>query len=295
MVRCGTWLLVFAAAASGQIRLNYFEGEASIAGQTLKQNDTEAIRPRTTVSTQAGRMETCLAPGVFLRLGNQSSARIVSSGTVELTGGSAILDSVEAGAAAAPLTIWIQSAVVRTGTPGEYQFTFDPPGLRFSRGQAEVSAGGETKTIEASGNSITLGTGSANPPEADTLLSIWSANRRILLSSLLSGSSQPQQPLYGPDNNVAAGQSSGAGLLPFEIESWPWYVPLWPYRPGSQFFGSSNTIWFPNYPYNRYPAPARPFIQAVPPPITARPGIQPVPGFSGSGTGLYIPGPVIGH
>lgn len=278
-----------------QIRLNYFEGQATTAGRTLQQNDNAPIAPGTDVSTKIGRMEIYLAPGEFLRLGNQSSARIVSNDTLELTAGSAILDSVKAGAAPSPLTIRVRSSMVRTSTPGEYEFTVDPPGLRFSRGQAEVTAGGETKTIEASNNLVGLGTGSGNPPERDTLLSIWSSNRRILLSSLLSGSSRPQQPLYGPDNDVTTGPSASVGLLPLATYAYPMYLPLRPYRPGSQFFGPSGSLWYPYYPYTHSPALTQPFIHPEPPPLAARPGFRTAPVFGGSGAGLHIPGPVIGH
>jgi hypothetical protein len=300
MVRSGAFFLVLAAAAScpmnAQIRLNFFEGEVSIAGQTLSRNDNPVIAPGTDVAAKAGRMEIYLAPGEFLRLGNQSAARIVSNDTLELTAGSAILDSVKAGAVAAPVTVRFGNSTVRTTTPGEYQFNFDPPSLRISRGEAEVTAGSRTQTMQASRNLIVLGTGSARPPESDTLLSIWSSNRRVMLSSLLSGPSQPQQPLYGPDVDVTAGQSASIGLLPLATYSpYPWYVPPLPYRPGSQFFGPSTSIWSPYNPYTRYPAATRPFIHPEPPPLSARPGFQPAPVFGGSGAGLHIPGPVIGH
>lgn len=292
-MRSAAFLLLLAVAASGQIRLNYFEGEASIAGQPLKQNNNESIPAGATVATaQSGRLELFLAPNVYFRLGNQSSARVISPTEIELTAGAAVFDSVRAGTFS-PFTIRVRNAAVRISSPGDFDFSFDPPRLAVSQGQAEVTVNGQTKTVEAV-NTASLGTGSASPPAPDTLLDIWSDNRRILLSSLLSGNAQPEQPLYGPETDVTAGATPSIGVMPFSIYPYDYpyaYEPLWPYRPGSQFFGPSSTYWFPYY---RYPAPARPYIHPGPG-IYENPRFEPgVPGFGG-GAGLPIPGPVIGH
>jgi hypothetical protein len=295
MVRSGAIFLLLAAAASGQIRVNFFEGEASLAGRQLQQNNNEPVPAGATVaSAQSGRVELFLARNVYFRLGNQSSARVISATEIELTAGAAIFDSVRA-ATVPPFTIRVRNAAVRINSPGDFNIAFDPPRLAVSQGQADVTMNGQTNTVKAV-NSASLGTGSASPPPGDTLLDIWSTNRRILLSSLLSGSAaQPEQPLHGPDNDVTAGSSSSIGALPFSIYPYDYpysYIPLEPYRPGSQFYGPSSSYWFPYY---RYPAPAKPYIHPVPSGIYAGPRFEPAaPDFDG-GAGLHIPGPVVGH
>ncbi len=128
--------------------------------------------------------------------------------------------------------------------------------------------------------------------EPDSLLSIWSTNRRIRLFSRLTGSTQPEQPLIGPNTDLTAGISASVGLIPLTGIPQLMYQPIRPYRPGSQFFGPSYAYWYPYYSYPptlRPPGPQR-FRPVMPTPsIGLRPGVTT---FNG---GLHIPGPVIGH
>jgi hypothetical protein len=207
--------------------------------------------------------------------------------------GTAIVDSVQASSQAPTVTIAVRDSAVRIHTPGEYELDFSPPQLKVSRGEAEVVRNGQSTTLRAAEAAWPLVPGAAGQPpaESDTLLDIWSANRRIALSSHLSGSSQPEQPLAGPDNDVSVPSSVTLGLLPLTGIYEPLYTPIRPYRPGSQFFGPGYGYW---NPYYTYPEPA-PHPQRYRPiePLPPSPGPTPVePGFVG---GTHVPGPVIGH
>jgi hypothetical protein len=61
--------------------VNYVEGKAYIGSQSLegKSVGTVELDPGETLSTQDGKVEILLTPGVFVRLGDRGSARIIGS------------------------------------------------------------------------------------------------------------------------------------------------------------------------------------------------------------------------
>jgi uncharacterized membrane protein YgcG len=62
--------------------LNYIEGQASIGSQTLNSNSAGAVElePGQTLQTKDGKVEILLTPGVFVRLGRNSSIQMISPG-----------------------------------------------------------------------------------------------------------------------------------------------------------------------------------------------------------------------
>jgi hypothetical protein len=60
--------------------LNYVEGQVSMAGQTLdaKSVGSAQLQPGESLTTQNGKAELLLTPGVFLRLGDNSSVEMIS-------------------------------------------------------------------------------------------------------------------------------------------------------------------------------------------------------------------------
>src|SRR5258708_19297586 len=106
-----------AAALSGQpvvsVRsglVHFFEGSVSIDGQPLEQRFGRFcdIKPGSELRTDQGRAEVLLTPGVFLRVDENSSIRMLDNrltGTrVEFIGESVSLDSLNA-PSVPPLTI----------------------------------------------------------------------------------------------------------------------------------------------------------------------------------------------
>src|SRR6516165_8248945 len=82
-------LLAFATPTKTPVpgTLNYLEGQATIDGKLLNSTSmgSEVAGPGQILNTQAGgKVEMLLTPGVFLRLGENSEARMVSSGLADL-------------------------------------------------------------------------------------------------------------------------------------------------------------------------------------------------------------------
>jgi hypothetical protein len=148
--RC-IFFLSTAAVLSGQsvvsVRsglVHFFEGSVSIDGQPLEQKFGRFcdIKPGSELRTDQGRAEVLLTPGVFLRVGENSSIRMLDNrltGTrVEFIGGSASLDSVNAASVAA-VTIAYKDFEIRFKKHGRYRFNSAPAELRVDQGEAEVA------------------------------------------------------------------------------------------------------------------------------------------------------------
>ncbi len=100
----GLFAALLSAPAWGAIpahpgMLNYVEGQASISGQqvTAKSVGSAEVEKGQVLETGAGKAEMLLTPGVFLRLGDNSAARLDSDGlthtSVELLHGQAMVEA----------------------------------------------------------------------------------------------------------------------------------------------------------------------------------------------------------
>ncbi len=100
--------------------------------------------------TALGRAEVLLTPGVFLRLDENSSIRMVSSQfadtRVELQSGSAILEVTEPAANTA-VTLIYKNWQVRVPQKGVYRIDSEPPRIRTYQGEAAVTANAKTETV----------------------------------------------------------------------------------------------------------------------------------------------------
>ena len=69
--------------------INYVEGSASINGRTLNQQSVgyAQLQPDQVLQTANGRAELLLAPGVFLRVGENSAVRMVSPNLLNTAAG----------------------------------------------------------------------------------------------------------------------------------------------------------------------------------------------------------------
>lgn len=81
--------------------LNYVEGQASFGNQTLnsKSIGSAELEAGQSLTTQAGKAEILLTPGVFLRVGSHSTVRMISAGLtdtqVEVDRGHAMIEVAE--------------------------------------------------------------------------------------------------------------------------------------------------------------------------------------------------------
>src|SRR5271168_2128105 len=60
--------------------VNYSEGQASIGGEPLNYNSAGSVKlsPGQALTTENGKVEMLLTPGVFLRVGPNSAVRMIS-------------------------------------------------------------------------------------------------------------------------------------------------------------------------------------------------------------------------
>ena len=64
--------------------VNYVEGRVAINGEQLDAHSVgQVLAPGQSITTNAGKAEVLLTPGVFLRVGDQSSVKLVSGGLVD--------------------------------------------------------------------------------------------------------------------------------------------------------------------------------------------------------------------
>jgi hypothetical protein len=123
--------------------VHFFEGSVSVDGQPLEPKFGRFcdIKQGSELRTDQGRAEVLLTPGVFLRVDENSSIRMLANRLtdtrVEFIGGSVALDSSNA-APGAPVTILYKGYEIRFKKQGLYRFNSAPAELRVESGEAEV-------------------------------------------------------------------------------------------------------------------------------------------------------------
>src|SRR6266700_3014378 len=82
LVAAGASQAVWAAEIPQPGRVNYIEGQASLNGAALPDRAAGNARlyPGQALTTQNGRAEILLTPGIFLRTGDRSAVEMVSPG-----------------------------------------------------------------------------------------------------------------------------------------------------------------------------------------------------------------------
>ena len=149
----GVYTLVYSAAAWGQSVISahsgvihYVEGQVTLDGAAIHPKSTEFpdIKPDQVLATEDGRAEILLTPGVFLRLPENSSARMISNSLadtrLEIVSGSAL---IEVGQLLRNNAITVEAGGVEIALPkqGLYRVDADPARLRVYDGEARVTSG----------------------------------------------------------------------------------------------------------------------------------------------------------
>ena len=128
--------------------LNYVEGQASIGDQALnsKSIGSAELQPGQSLTTEKGKAEVLLTPGVFLRIGNNSSVKMISP---SLTDTEVEVDQGHAMVEVAELHPENSIRVDENGTTtqllktGLYDFNQNQRELRVFDGKAYVLSGRE--------------------------------------------------------------------------------------------------------------------------------------------------------
>jgi hypothetical protein len=132
--------------------VHYFEGAVYVAGQPLESHFGRfaSIPEGAELRTEQGRAEVLLTPGVFLRVGDHSTIRMIGNALpdtrLELLTGSAIVESSEPGEGTS-VTLIYKGWSLHQAHAGEYRLDCDPPRLLVQKGEVEASATGDKAPI----------------------------------------------------------------------------------------------------------------------------------------------------
>jgi hypothetical protein len=234
--------------------LSYGEGQVLLNDQPVEFSTTrfDDVKENSIVKTGDGRAEVLLTPGVTLRMGENSSLRMISNRLVdtrvELMTGSAVVEA-DMIAKDTNVTVVVGQGIVELPKAGLYRFNAAPAQVKVFKGDADVEVAGQTKAV-FSGHMLSLATETASIEKFDTEdtddLDRWSHRRGSYLAAanmsaartLVSSGGVPS--MWGMAGcSPAWGYNSFYGMMTFI----PCYGSLWsPY--GYRF-------WSP-YAINQY-------------------------------------------
>ena len=125
--------------------LNYVEGQVSIDGQSIGPDTigkTE-LNPGQSLETQVGKAELLLTPGIFFRIGDNSSVTVISPSSMDtelrLDKGEAIVEAAEL-RPQTDIVVAVGDARVRLAETGLYDIDADQNIVRVYQGQVYVDA-----------------------------------------------------------------------------------------------------------------------------------------------------------
>ncbi len=171
--------------------VNYTEGQVLLNGKATqpKRGVFPQMQKRDTLQTDRGRAEVLLNPGAFLRVGRDSSVRLLSNeitdSRVELLTGTLILEAAEVRKDTA-VALQYGDTTISIRKRGVYRLDSSPAAFRVFDGKAIVASGGER--IEAGKGRMvslqdTLALAKFNRKQPDTL-DTWSRNRAAYLANV---------------------------------------------------------------------------------------------------------------
>jgi hypothetical protein len=280
-------------AKSGVI--NWAEGDVFLADKPYTMSPTQfgEVKENMVFRTEEGKAEILLPPGVFFRMGEKSSIKMISNRLVdtrlELLAGSAVMEIVDVDKGAA-VTLVDKNATITLAKAGIYRFDAEPAQLKVYKGSADVEIGGQTVTVQG-GKMLPLGGAVAVAEKFDVAstdsLDHWSRRRaEVVASANVSAAKQAHYGTMGSADPCMGGYGSGTYGNNGPYGTGPYGRPLgtWGYNPWYGFGtyipcnGRLNSpygyaMWSPMAAYRQFYAP--------------RPVYTPNPGFGGGGFGNY--------
>jgi uncharacterized membrane protein YgcG len=154
------WADVTSAKTAVPGTLNYVEGQVSMGDQALNSSSigTEELQPGQSLVTEKGKAEVLLTPGVFLRIGNNSSVKMISPSLtdteVELDRGHAMVEVAEIHPENS-IRIAEDGTTTQLLKTGLYDFNRNQRELRVFDGKAFVESGREHVDVKG-GREVTL-------------------------------------------------------------------------------------------------------------------------------------------
>jgi len=126
--------------------VNYIEGHASINGNEVSQKTLGKtfLNANDTLSTDLGKAEVLLTPGVFLRIGDNSQVRMVSPSLtntqIEVTNGEAMIEVADL-VKDNNIDVLVHGATLHIDKTGLYRVTAEPPSAAVLEGKANLNLG----------------------------------------------------------------------------------------------------------------------------------------------------------
>ncbi|HUI81305.1 MAG TPA: hypothetical protein VLY24_25440 [Bryobacteraceae bacterium] len=270
----------------------FFEGSVWIGDQHLEQKFGKFpdIGEGRELRTEEGRAEVLLTPGVFLRMGENSRIRLISSNLadtrVELLDGSAVVEAKDAPTDTSAVVIY-KGWQVKVPQRGIYRIDTVPPQIKVYKGEAQVVQANAEPVPVKDGQTIPLApvlVAEATTGELGDSFDHWAQERS---QAIYSDNATAAQILDDPALTDSAGLALG-GLSYFPMTSSPalglanpYGLSFWsPFQPtmSSLYLQGYGLGWaYPAYPglrlFQLYPLrPLRPWS-----PTTGRiGGIQPI-------------------
>jgi hypothetical protein len=220
------WAQNVISAHSGTI--HYMEGQVELDGQPVQQDLQKGqfaeIKSGSTLTVKDGQAEVLLTPGVFLRVGENSSVTMLSnkladtriqvvSGTVMTEVGELLQDNA--------ITLKYQDSEISLGKRGLYRIDSDPARLRVYDGEARVTPAGSEEVISVrKGHELEFGAKleakSFDTKQTDAFYN-WCARRdEYIAEANIYAAKSARDSGYGYNNTAyssAPGYNAGYGGL----------------------------------------------------------------------------------
>jgi hypothetical protein len=207
------------SAHSGTV--HYFEGDVSVDGVKLAPQVARftELKEQSVLNTGLGRAEILLTPGVLLRVGENSSIRMLDnrllSTRVEFLSGIAMVESDDPGLSVKDpaVTIVYKDFEAQPLRFGLFEVTSEPGQVRVFKGEAKVTGNGTSLTVK-DGNLVNLSTTMAmakfDAKQGDDLY-LWSRDRSAYLAA---GNMASARALSVSGFNSGYGYSGAPGWNP---------------------------------------------------------------------------------
>jgi hypothetical protein len=156
------WAQSVISAHSGVI--HYKEGQVEVDGKPIQQDPQKGqfgdIKSGQTLEVKDGQAEVLLTPGVFLRVAENSSVRMISNKLadtrVEVLSGSVMVEVGELLQDNA-ITLLVHNSDVALSKKGLYRVDSEPSRLRVYEGEARVTSGSQDPVTAKKGREILFG------------------------------------------------------------------------------------------------------------------------------------------
>jgi hypothetical protein len=206
-----------APAHSGTV--HYFEGDVTVDGVKLVSQVARftELKEQSVLQTGLGRAEILLTPGVLLRVGENTSVKMLDnrllSTRVEFVSGIAMVEAVDSGSTVKdpPVTIIYKDFQAQPVRFGVFEMTSQPSEVRVFKGEAKVMGNGASLNVK-DGNLVdlttTMATAKFDAKDGDDLY-LWSRDRSAYLSA---GNMSSARTLATSGYGNSFGYGNGLGL-----------------------------------------------------------------------------------